>query len=82
MTYGLMISASMLGYFLMKPKIAVIGESCIDEYVYGTCDRVCPEAAALCFHHKNISPALSGKINSILVFALLSKNFIISLSCC
>lgn len=30
-------------------KIAVIGESCIDEYVYGTCERVCPEAAALCF---------------------------------
>lgn len=30
-------------------KIVVIGESCTDEYVYGTCDRVCPEAAALCF---------------------------------
>ena len=63
MTYGLMISASMLGYFLMKPKIAVIGESCIDEYVYGTCDRVCPEAAALCFHHKNIkttNPGMAG----------------------
>jgi len=30
-------------------KIAVVGESCIDEYVYGVCDRVCPEAAALCF---------------------------------
>lgn len=47
----------------MKPKIAVIGESCIDEYVYGTCDRVCPEAAALCFHHKNIkttNPGMAG----------------------
>lgn len=30
-------------------KILVIGETCIDEYVYGTCKRVCPEAAALCF---------------------------------
>lgn len=30
-------------------KIAVIGESCVDEYIYGVCDRVCPEAAALCF---------------------------------
>lgn len=30
-------------------KILVIGEICIDEYVYGTCDRVCPEAAAMCF---------------------------------
>jgi bifunctional ADP-heptose synthase (sugar kinase/adenylyltransferase) len=32
-------------------RIAVIGESCIDQYVYGTCERVCPEAAALCFKH-------------------------------
>lgn len=44
-------------------KIAVIGESCIDEYVYGTCDRVCPEAAALCFSHTNkktINPGMAG----------------------
>lgn len=34
-------------------NIAVIGESCKDEYIYGTCDRVCPEAAALCFKHDN-----------------------------
>jgi len=33
----------------MPAKVAIIGESCIDEYIYGTCDRVCPEAAALCF---------------------------------
>lgn len=33
----------------MIAKIAVVGESCRDEYVYGICDRVCPEAAALCF---------------------------------
>lgn len=30
-------------------KVLIIGEICIDEYVYGKCDRVCPEAAALCF---------------------------------
>lgn len=30
-------------------KIAIIGESCIDEYIYGVCDRICPEAAAFCF---------------------------------
>lgn len=33
----------------MSINIAVVGESCKDEYVYGTCERVCPEAAALCF---------------------------------
>lgn len=47
-------------YFLMKHKIAIIGESCIDEYIYGTCDRVCPEAAALCFHHNNDKTINSG----------------------
>jgi len=30
-------------------KILLVGESCVDEYVYGTCERVCPEAAAMCF---------------------------------
>lgn len=30
-------------------KILLIGESCVDEYVYGYCDRVCPEAPAMCF---------------------------------
>jgi len=34
-------------------KILIIGESCLDEYVYGYCDRVCPEAAALCFKDIN-----------------------------
>ncbi len=38
----------------MKNKIAIIGESCIDEYVYGTCERVCPEAAALCFKNNGV----------------------------
>ena len=30
-------------------KILLIGESCLDEYVYGHCDRICPEAPAICF---------------------------------
>lgn len=27
----------------------VIGETCVDEYVFGKCDRICPEAPAICF---------------------------------
>jgi D-beta-D-heptose 7-phosphate kinase/D-beta-D-heptose 1-phosphate adenosyltransferase len=46
----------------MTQKIAIIGETCVDQYVYGTCDRVCPEAAALCFKS-------SGKISSNLGMA-------------
>jgi bifunctional ADP-heptose synthase (sugar kinase/adenylyltransferase) len=34
-------------------RILIIGEICIDEYIYGKCDRVCPEAAALCFHRSD-----------------------------
>lgn len=30
-------------------NILIIGESCIDQYVFGRCDRICPEAAAICF---------------------------------
>jgi D-beta-D-heptose 7-phosphate kinase/D-beta-D-heptose 1-phosphate adenosyltransferase len=30
-------------------KILIVGETCVDEYIFGTCNRVCPEAAALCF---------------------------------
>lgn len=37
----------------MTKKIAIIGETCFDQYVFGHCDRVCPEAAALCFSHNN-----------------------------
>lgn len=37
-------------------KILIIGEICIDEYIYGKCDRVCPEAAALCFNRSTDSP--------------------------
>jgi len=27
-----------------EQKVLVIGDSCLDNFVYGTCDRVCPEA--------------------------------------
>jgi len=37
----------------MIKKIAIIGEVCTDQYIFGKCDRVCPEAAALCFSHSN-----------------------------
>lgn len=46
-------------------KIAVIGESCVDQYVYGTCERVCPEAAALCFKHNGdikSNPGMAGNV--------------------
>lgn len=34
-------------------KLLLIGESCTDEYVFGTCDRICPEAAAISFKHNS-----------------------------
>lgn len=51
-------------------KIAVIGESCVDQYVYGTCERVCPEAAALCFKHTGdikSNPGMAGNVYQNLV---------------
>lgn len=41
-------------------RFAVIGESCVDEYIYGTCDRVCPEAAALCFKNNGLKKTSFG----------------------
>lgn len=46
-------------------KVCLIGESCLDEYIYGTCDRVCPEAASLCFNDSGVSsqnPGMSGNV--------------------
>lgn len=61
-------------------NILVIGESCIDEYVYGTCSRVCPEAAALCFldngtikSNKGMAHNVASNIKSI------DKNITVSL---
>ena len=30
-------------------RVLLVGETCIDQYVYGVCDRACPEAPALIF---------------------------------
>jgi bifunctional ADP-heptose synthase (sugar kinase/adenylyltransferase) len=66
-------------------KIAIIGESCIDEYAYGECERVCPEAAALCFSHNNDMIKVShGMASNVYRNAIsLNKNagFDISLIC-
>lgn len=67
----------------MKTNIAIIGESCIDEYVYGTCERVCPEAAALCFNHDNITtsnPGMAG--NTYQNLKALNSNIQIDLITC
>lgn len=51
----------------MKTKVAIIGEVCQDEYIYGTCNRVCPEAAALCFVHdnqKSINLGMAGNVKA------------------
>ena len=48
-------------------KILLIGESCIDEYIYGTCDRVCPEAPALCFKSNGEVSAAGGMVQNVLV---------------
>jgi bifunctional ADP-heptose synthase (sugar kinase/adenylyltransferase) len=50
--------------------IAVIGEVCTDEYIFGQCDRVCPEAPSLCFNHNNkkhTNVGMAGNVYSNLV---------------
>jgi len=34
-------------------KIAVVGDACIDKYVYGSCDRLCPEGPVPVLNHKH-----------------------------
>jgi len=34
---------------LSKPKALVIGDNCTDEWIYGSCDRICPEGPAPVF---------------------------------
>jgi D-beta-D-heptose 7-phosphate kinase/D-beta-D-heptose 1-phosphate adenosyltransferase len=41
-------------------NILLIGESCVDQYVFGRCDRVCPEAAAMCFKSDNNEASNAG----------------------
>lgn len=47
-------------------KILVIGETCLDHYVYGSCDRVCPEAAALCFKSNGKSNSSVGMASNVM----------------
>lgn len=47
-------------------NILVIGESCIDEYIFGSCDRVCPEAAALCFKDSGLVKTNLGMAGNVL----------------
>ena len=35
-------------------KFLVIGDSCVDKFIYGTCDRICPEAPVPVFNPTNI----------------------------
>lgn len=48
-------------------RILIIGETCTDEYVYGSVDRICPEAPVPCFN-------TSGKTTSNLGMASNVKN--------
>jgi len=41
-------------------RVLVVGESCSDEYIYGTCERVCPEAPALCFKNNGRKNSTDG----------------------
>tara|TARA_E500000331_G_scaffold281784_1_gene275338 strand:+ start:964 stop:1710 length:747 start_codon:yes stop_codon:yes gene_type:complete len=36
-------------------KILVIGDSCVDKFIYGNCDRICPEAPVPVFNPINIT---------------------------
>ena len=46
-------------------KILIIGETCRDEFVYGCCDRLCPEAPVPVFSPKNTQTNL-GMANNVL----------------
>jgi bifunctional ADP-heptose synthase (sugar kinase/adenylyltransferase) len=47
-------------------RILLIGESCTDEYVYGTCKRICPEAAAICFKSSGQTKQSGGMTANVL----------------
>jgi D-beta-D-heptose 7-phosphate kinase/D-beta-D-heptose 1-phosphate adenosyltransferase len=47
-------------------RVLIVGESCLDEYVYGYCDRVCPEASALCFRDINKKNHTLGMASNVL----------------
>ena len=35
-------------------KVLVIGDSCTDRFVYGECDRICPEAPVPVFNPEHV----------------------------
>lgn len=45
-------------------RILVIGETCIDEFIYGSCDRLCPEAPVPVFKqlHKTSNIGMAGNV--------------------
>lgn len=47
-------------------KILIIGETCLDHYVYGTCDRVCPEAPAICFKSNGKTSSSLGMASNVM----------------
>lgn len=49
----------------MNKKILIIGETCLDQYVYGTIDRVCPEAPVLCFKTMDKSTTNLGMASNV-----------------
>lgn len=52
-----------------KFKVLLIGDSCIDEYYYGTCDRLNPEAPVpiLNFKRKEHKPGMAANVHANLV---------------
>ncbi|MBU1082725.1 MAG: hypothetical protein KKB59_19725 [Spirochaetes bacterium] len=50
-------------------KILVIGDTCIDKFVYGRCDRLCPEAPIPVLNPTNIitNPGMAGNVARNLV---------------
>ena len=49
----------------MTKSILLIGEKCIDEYVYGTCERICPEAPAICFKSNGKIKRTAGMVGNV-----------------
>ena len=50
-------------------KILVIGENCIDKFIYGTCNRICPEAPVPVFKpvRETVNPGMTANVvNNVL----------------
>ena len=55
----------MIGLKGKSPKILVIGDLMIDHYLWGSCDRISPEAPVQVINVKNESSVLGGAGNVI-----------------